>query len=270
MAMLTMSDGCRLFYERRGQGRPVLLVHGWMGSHRLWEPTFAELMGDHDVIALDLRGHGRSDRPLTPYTYERYAQDLKEVMDQLDLRGVVLVGWSMGCGVSMLYHHRFGPHRLAAMALVAGSPKLVRDRDAGWVYGMSAAMHHKILEDVGKARPVYAKLLTDGIFHAGMPQPVRDLAFQAALEASLPCAIESFEDGGRLDLREGLEAIRLPVSVFHGRTDFLASFAAAEYVAQTIPGAELVAFDLSVHAPQWEEPERFHQGLRDLIGRIPG
>jgi pimeloyl-ACP methyl ester carboxylesterase len=268
MATLTMSDGCELFYERRGEGRPVLLVHGWMGSHRLWEPTFADLMADHDVIALDLRGHGRSDRPLTRYSYERYAQDLKEVLDLLDLEGVVLVGWSMGCGVSMLYHHRFGPHRLAALALVAGSPKLVRDRAAGWVYGMAPEMHERILFEVRRSRPAYAKLLTDGIFHAGVPQPVRDLAFQTALEASLPCALESFEDGGRLDLREGLEAIRLPVSVFHGRTDFLASFAAAEVVARTIPGAELVAFDLSVHAPHWEEPERFHQGLRELIARI--
>jgi pimeloyl-ACP methyl ester carboxylesterase len=238
-----------------------------MGSHRLWEPTFANLMGDHDVIALDLRGHGRSDRPLTRYSYDRYAEDLKEVVDQLELEGVVLVGWSMGCGVSMLYHHRFGPHRLAALALVAGSPKLVRDREAGWVYGMAPEMHQRILTEVGKSRPVYAKLLTDGIFHSGMAQPVRDLAFQTALEASLPCALESFEDGGKLDLRAGLEAIRLPVSVFHGRTDFLASFAAAEYVARTIPGAELVAFDLSVHAPQWEEPERFHAGLRALIAR---
>jgi pimeloyl-ACP methyl ester carboxylesterase len=129
-------------------------------------------------------------------------------------------------------------------------------------------MHERILFEVRRSRPAYAKLLTDGIFHAGVPQPVRDLAFQTALEASLPCALESFEDGGRLDLREGLEAIRLPVSVFHGRTDFLASFAAAEVVARTIPGAELVAFDLSVHAPHWEEPERFHQGLRELIARI--
>ena len=180
----------------------------------------------------------------------------------------MLVGWSMGCGVSMLYHHLFGPHRLAALALVAGSPKLVRDREAGWAYGMSPSMHRKILSEVAKSRPVYAKLLTDGIFHAGMPQAVRDLAFQTALEASLSCALESFEDGGHLDLRAGLETIQLPVSVFHGRTDFLASFAAAEYVAKTIPGAELVAFDLSVHAPQWEEPERFHAGLRDLNSRI--
>lgn len=267
MAIVTMRDGCKLYYERRGQGRPVLLVHGWMGSHRLWEPTFAELMGDHDVIALDLRGHGRSDRPLEPYTYDRYAEDLKEVLDQLDLDGVTLVGWSMGCAVSMRYHMRFGPHRLGAMALVAGTPKLVRDREAGWVYGMAPEMHRKILAEVRKSRPVYAKLLTDGIFHPGVPQPVRDLAFQTALEASLPCALESFEDGGKLDLRPALPEIRLPVSVFHGRTDFLASFAAAEYVARTIPGAELVAFDLSVHAPQWEEPERFHQGLRELISR---
>ncbi len=268
MATLTLSDGCSLFYERRGKGRPVLLVHGWMGSHRLWEPTFADLSEDHDVIALDLRGHGRSDRPLSPYTYDRYAEDLKEVIDLLDLDGVVLVGWSMGCGVSMLYHRRFGAHRLAALALVAGSPKLVRDRDAGWAYGMTPEMHHRILAEVGKSRPVYARLLTDGIFHARMPQAVKDLAFQTALEASLPCALESFVDGGRLDLREGLDQIRLPVTVFHGRTDFLASFAAGEYMARTIPGAELLAFDLSVHAPQWEEPERFHAGLRALMVRI--
>jgi non-heme chloroperoxidase len=268
MATLTMSDGCTLFYERRGSGRPVLLVHGWMGSHRLWDPTIAEMMVDYDVIALDLRGHGRSDRPLTPYTYDRYAHDIKETIDQLNLDGVVLVGWSMGCGVSMRYHALFGPHRLGALALVAGTPRLVRDREAGWVYGMAPEMHRRILTDLKRSRPEYARLLTDGIFHAGMPQPVRDLAFQAALEASLVGAIESFEDGGRLDLRAGLNDIRIPTGVFHGRADTLSAFAAAEYVARTIPGAELLAFDRSVHAPQWEEPERFHQGLRDLIARI--
>lgn len=266
--MLTLNDGCALFYERRGSGRPVLLVHGWMGSHRLWEPTFADLMADHDVVALDLRGHGRSDRPLGRYSYDRYAEDLKEVVDQLGLEGTVLVGWSMGCGVSLRYLERFGAHRLAALALVAGTPKLVRDRESGWMYGMAPEMHRKILTELRRSRPDYARMLTEGIFHAGISQSVRDLAFQAALEASLVGALESFEDGGKLDLRAGLGRIAIPTRVFHGRTDFLSAFPAAEFMAREIPGADLWAFDLSVHAPQWEEPERFHQGLRDLIARI--
>lgn len=97
MSYLTTPTGVRLRLADRGAGDPpFVLIHGWKGSHRLWDPVIARLRHDHRVVAFDLRGMGESDKPRCAYDFDELADDLAAVLASLDLDGAVLVAWSMG------------------------------------------------------------------------------------------------------------------------------------------------------------------------------
>src|SRR5438093_13063542 len=109
MSYLTTSDGTRLRYTDRGAGEPpIVLVHGWKGSHRLWDPAVHRLARSFRVVAFDNRGMGESDKPGGRYDFAVLADDLGFVLEALDVRDATLVGWSMGCSISLEYLARGG------------------------------------------------------------------------------------------------------------------------------------------------------------------
>src|SRR5690242_18821717 len=98
MSFLETPDGTRLRYVDRGEGPDtVVLVHGWKGSHRKWDPAVHRLAeAGFRVIAYDHRGMGESDRPTGRYDFDLLADDLGFVLEELGAEEVTLVGWSMG------------------------------------------------------------------------------------------------------------------------------------------------------------------------------
>ena len=96
MHRVEVEPGVRLSFEDIGAGRPVVLVHGWTMSHRVWNGTAARLAAGRRVVLPDLRGHGDSDKPAAGLGPERHAADLAALLEALDLRDVTLVGWSFG------------------------------------------------------------------------------------------------------------------------------------------------------------------------------
>lgn len=81
MAFLETSDGVKLYYQVKGEGKPIVLIHGWSADHTSFEPTFEALSENYQVISYDLRGHSRSEKPSHGYTLKRFATDLKELME---------------------------------------------------------------------------------------------------------------------------------------------------------------------------------------------
>src|SRR5262249_54238799 len=116
---LTTPDGCRLRATVRGDGPPIVLVHGWKGSRRVWDRTIASLDTEFRVVAYDLRGMGESDKPDSRYDFDEHAADLAFVLEALELDDATLVGWSMGCSVS-LQHMSRGGARVGRLVLVNG------------------------------------------------------------------------------------------------------------------------------------------------------
>jgi pimeloyl-ACP methyl ester carboxylesterase len=112
-----------LYYYEQGQGRPVVLIHGWPLSHRMWESQITALSeAGYRVIAYDRRGFGQSGRPTGGYDYDTFAADLNELLEQLDLRDVTLAGFSMGGGEVARYIGRYGTGRVAKAALLGAVP----------------------------------------------------------------------------------------------------------------------------------------------------
>ncbi|MFC5665277.1 alpha/beta fold hydrolase [Kitasatospora misakiensis] len=114
------SAAVELYYEDHGTGQPVVLIHGFPLNGHSWERQSAALLeAGHRVITYDRRGFGRSSQPTTGYDYDTFAADLNTVLETLDVRDAVLVGFSMGTGEVARYVSRYGSGRVAKVAFLA-------------------------------------------------------------------------------------------------------------------------------------------------------
>ena len=108
------ADSAHLYYEVRGTGRPLVLIHGWQCSHVFWQRNVDELARDFTVVTLDLRGHGNSSKGLHGITIKQFACDVYDLINYLDLKDAVVMGWSMGGPFRILTSS--GRNRLKALA----------------------------------------------------------------------------------------------------------------------------------------------------------
>jgi len=109
----------KVYYEDLGHGKPVILIHGWPLDSQMWEFQIPALVqSGHRVIAYDRRGFGKSSRPWDGYDYDTLSEDLKILIEQLDLHEVTLVGFSMGGGEVVRYISRYGSDRISKIVLL--------------------------------------------------------------------------------------------------------------------------------------------------------
>lgn len=131
----TNSENIKIYYEVKGDkdDTPIIFLHAWGSSHVDFEHTFENLSGFRRVV-YDHRGFGKSDRPNKNMSLSRLANDLKELIDYLKLRDVVLVGYSMGAGVIFKYIELFGNENIKSLVICDMTPRLLND--GGWKYGI--------------------------------------------------------------------------------------------------------------------------------------
>ena len=114
----TTSDGVRLAYLEAGAGKMLLFVPGWSQTAAMFAPLLQDLSQDHLTIAIDMRGHGRSDKPAHGYRLARFAADLAEWIDRHAADKITLIGHSMGCSVIWSYLEQYGDSRIARLVLI--------------------------------------------------------------------------------------------------------------------------------------------------------
>ena len=116
-------DGVRLSYSDKGEGTPVVLIHGWPLSGRSWEKQVPVLLeAGYRVITYDRRGFGDSSRPTTGYDYDTFAEDLHKLVTALNLQDAALVGFSMGGGEVARYLGAYGSKRVSKAVFIAAIP----------------------------------------------------------------------------------------------------------------------------------------------------
>lgn len=117
------SDNVHIYFSEKGEGDPILLLHGAYLSSKIWDVNIDELAKSNRVISMDFRGHGLSTKELMNHTVERYAADVNELIEHLELKDVALVGWSLGGAVSLKYWELFKEKDyLRGMGLIDTSP----------------------------------------------------------------------------------------------------------------------------------------------------
>ena len=114
------SDGIRIHYLEGGTGKPIVFIPGWTMPAWIWQKQIEEFSKHYHVVAVDPRSQGESDKPSYGHLPETRARDYKELVDHLDLKQPVLVGWSMACNELLKYAEQFGTENVAGMVLVDG------------------------------------------------------------------------------------------------------------------------------------------------------
>ncbi len=141
MPYYVTEDHSRLYYETRGRGRPVVLIHGLTANQRHFRKQIPELARHFEVVTFDLRGHGDSDVPEQGLTIPRLARDLKELLDYLELDRPSLIGWSLGGHVAFDYIRQYSCSSLEKLVVIDMAPRLMKADD--WAYGLPGVISRR-------------------------------------------------------------------------------------------------------------------------------
>lgn len=233
-----------LYYYEQGQGQPVVLIHGWPLSHRMWESQITALSeAGFRVIAYDRRGFGESGRPTDGYDYDTFAADLNDLMTQLDLRDAVIAGFSMGGGEVARYIGRYGTERVAkAMLLGAVPPFMLKTEDNP--EGVDKSVFDGMLAGVRKDRLAFLRDFFPGFYNVDKnADDAQDLlafskwiAWGASPLATAQCIVAF----GETDFRADLAKFDVPTLVAHGDADHVVPLAVSgQRSHEMIPGSRL-------------------------------
>lgn len=269
---LRMSDGAAIYYEREGTGQPLILVHGWQCSSAFWARNAAGLSDAFAVVTLDLRGHGRSSKGLQGHTIERYAQDVREVIEQLGLHNCLLMGWSLGGPTMLSYWKQFHQDsRLAGLGLIDMTP-FPFSAEPWNFHGLrnyNAAGFNGLIARMTQDRAQYAADFTRSMFRDGVVP--EDCRWMEAAIREIPTwlAVAIYSDYVYSDFTDVLPTISVPTVVMSANSAvFPDSFTQGRHIAAQIPDAVFVPFEESGHVLFYEEPEKFNQTVRDFAKRI--
>lgn len=264
-AMVAVNDGVRLHYETHGSGRPLVLIGGWRMSTPWWRKQVSVLGQQFQVIALDMRGYGESDKSAHGNRVARHAKDVYDVLDQLDLDKVTLVGWSMGASTMMAYAELFGAHRIKSFVMVDQTPRILSDAD--WQLGLGTGVFPReqldgFLAGILKDDTAFLRGFLPSMFTptnaANLTQDELAWMLEAVQQMPTAHAVAVLDDHISQDWRPVLPTIKVPTLVITGRLSTVFPYQSSLYVAEQIPDARVVVFEESAHLPFYEEPERFN------------
>ena len=254
--VMTTSDGVRLCFDDEGDGSPILLVHGYDGLRAHWEfQRDALLAAGHRVVALDQRGHGASDKPPYGQRMTRLGQDLRELIEHLNLNGITLVGHSMGVSVSLAMFSISGLDRIDRFVAIDQSPKITNDEH--WTWGVRKVTWDNVYDCVH--------------FRADWGEP--ELEPPMPEGAAMGFTWQTFDhdkvrklllDHMVADWRDVLPRIQVPTWVVTGRVSPYYDVEGMEWFAGQVPGGRLTVFERSGHSPHVTEAEAFNRQLLDF------
>ena len=267
----TSSEEVKLAYSDYGTGQPVVLIHGWPLSREMWEYQLGDLVNAGlRVIKYDRRGFGNSDKPWDGYDYDTLAEDLKALMEELDLRNAVLVGFSMGGGEVVRYLSRYGSDRVAKTVLISSvTPYMLKtdDNPDGVDESVFADMMTQIKDDrVGFLDDFGKKFFGVNLINRPVSTPLleyyRMLASLASARSTQQCAIAF----SQTDFRNDLKAVKVPTLIIHGTSDKTVPIeASGDRTSQMIANSEYKIYDGAPHGLFYTHKNELN---RDLISFI--
>ena len=256
-----------------GDGRPVVLIHGWPLSGASWADTVPALTAAGlRVITYDRRGFGDSDpAPDGRYDYDALTADLAALLDDLDLRDVSLVGFSMGGGEVARYLGTHGQDRVSSVVFAAAIPPWLLRRDDTPDGGLPRSDAEGMQQGLREDREAFLEEFMTNFFSAGgelritegQRQAALRLAAQADLDAAVACIGSWLED-----FTEDVASITVPTLVIHGDSDAIVPFeVSGQRTHDAIPGSELVVVESGPHGINVSHAQEFNDALVAFLTR---
>jgi pimeloyl-ACP methyl ester carboxylesterase len=264
--MLVTEQGI-VHYETYGRGRPVLLLHGWLGSWMLWRRTIEELSKEFRTYALDFWGFGESGDHGADFSVENFVLLVNQFMDRLGIVKAPLVGHSMGGTVSLNMGIRF-PEKVVKI-IVIGSP----------IHGDSLSLLLKLASYPGWVEIAEtAPSLFDG-FMSALKVSLRGYSYLLSKDAktlgqmfasdlsklTIGPFFESISTLRQTDLRPRMPEIKMPILGIYGKKDLIVNAGQSKVLQQVAPHSKVAWYPDAGHFPMLDNPERFHHDVRDFL-----
>ncbi len=271
----TTSDGVKLHYMEAGKGQPLVMIPGWSQTAAQFKHQLSGLSDKYRVIAIDMRGHGESDKPTYGYRIHRLSADVHEFLAAKGLTNVVLAGHSMGCSVIWGYWELYGSDRLSKLVLIDQMPMITANpawgeqekNDAGAVFDKNS------LYDVTNALAGADGVKTtegfiSGMFTKAYSRDEVNWAIQENLKFPRPYAARLLYDHATNDWRDVIPRINVPTLIF-GAKSSLVGWKSQQWIGTQIKGSRVEIFEEAEggnHFMFMENPEKFNRIVKEFIG----
>jgi non-heme chloroperoxidase len=253
----------RLHITDGGEGRPIVLIHGWPLSDEMYEYQYNDLINKKfRVIGITLRGFGKSDKPFGNYNYDVHVEDIKNILCKLDVKDAVLVGFSMGGAISIRYVSMDEGSHVSKLVL-CGAAAPVWTQRPDFPYNLPKNVVDDLIALNYKDRPKllsnFAKIFsaTETSLNEGMVGWLNGIGLSASSHATAQCLVALRDT----DLRPDMKKIKIPTLILHGKKDKICSFDLAGQMKLGIQNSQLVVFENSGHSMFLEETDKFNSEL---------
>ena len=224
MSILTTKDGMGMYYKDWGTGQPVLFNHGWpLSSDAFEDQMFFLASNGYRCVAVDRRGHGRSDQTWEGNDMDTYADDLNQLIEKLDLKDIILVGHSTGGGVVAHYIGQYGTKRVAKAVLISAVPPGMLKTDAN-PDGVPIEVFDSLREGVANDRAQFWNEFRNLFFSLNRPgakisEGIADAFWLQCTLAGFPGSYLGIKAFSETDFTEDLKKFDIPTLIMHGEDD---------------------------------------------------
>lgn len=271
MSYFTLKNGMKLYYEDTGSGQPVVFMHGWTSSHRIYAEPIRKLQKYARCISYDHRGHDKSKNAnAEPVTLETLADDLNELLTGLSLRGVTLVGWSMGAAVAMSYIKKYGCTALRQVVFCDMTPRQRNDED--WKLGLYKGQFSAEDEERNRGQEfldIYTEFALGAMPRLKKLHPkMLRLILKSRLRRNDEGVLKNLSASMKAaDLRDMPEYLNVPAAYFYAKPGSLFSPELEKWYRNHIKQVPFtaVAFPQSTHMMIDEHPAQFAEELKKLL-----
>ena len=259
-----------IYYHAKGSGKPILLIHGWAMDSSAWTFFKEEFSSAYNIIAVDLRGHGKSASLPGPYNIEHFALDVEKLIEDLNLQNTTVIGWSMGVSVILKMLERPNSH-INSLVFISGTPSLIARDD--YPYGVPRAEAYSLLRHIKRDYSSGMANFYQGMFEGEVigkkqAEKIQSLVADIRRAPRQDIACEALESLQREDLRLSLRNITMPTLIIHGELDRICLPAAAEYIADSLPNSVLAIIAAAGHAPFLTAKESVHREIQNFIQHV--
>ena len=259
-------------FDSGGEGRPVVLIHGWPLDHTSWTPQFSPLKdAGYRVVAYDRRGFGASD-PGDGYDYDQLAGDLDNVMRDLDLHDATLVGFSMGGGEVARYLSSYDDERVRSVVFAAAVPPYLLKGDDNPDGPLEPDYAQELRQGLEKDRDAFFDEFMTAFFSGNgelrVSEQKRREAVEVGKRSDQEAALGCMDAWATTDFRRDLEAVHVPALVIHGDSDGTVPFeGSGKRTAEALDDSRVVVIEGGPHGINTSHPDQFNRALLDFLGR---
>lgn len=272
---LTTSDGVGLNLLEAGSGPPLLLIPGWSQSAALFRHQLEGLSDRYRVMALDMRGHGESEKPSHGYRVSRLATDVRDAIRELGLESVAVLGHSMGNAVLWSHMELFGSKRFSKLIIAEQPPTLLAqpswsqaEREVAGCITDEVELAKNCDALVGPDARSFGADFVEGMLSENVPDDDRRFIVEQNLLMPRAAAAALLQDTTTADWRDFIPRIDLPTLIVAGKASVV-PFASQVWIHDQIRNSQLVGFEASEggsHFMFFENPGKFNRVVAEFVG----